>query len=342
MPPPKKSPAKQQTYVNYVDPSPAGVRYNLAFHAKYGDNEQMLRGVDEAYFTFFHKEFPELLQSSSPWNGKTSSSRSCCKCDIIKQVTSMTDIVKGIYDFTFFAKLNGKAGKFGTIFISAHGNKQAVALPVAAGTRRVSIKEFAVGLTIDSLTKTPPPGWSQEQFDELRGPFLGLNATFAMLKKAGDWFDKDTLIRFWVCFLGAPPASGQSDPLKTFGKLLVPDGSIMLEAPKSFSVGNYEYYTGNPPGKYIYDNLKKAKQLHPDCISETIADTNKKVLQSDEQKEAIENFGKGYLRPAPPPDRPNSKAEWAPLFGLREENSNTVIKQGDWANFSSKWRRVTT
>jgi hypothetical protein len=340
MAPPKKSPAKQQTYVSYVDPAATGDRYNLAFHARYGDNEPLLRGVDEAYFTFFHKEFPELLQSS-PWNGKTPSSRSCCKCDLIKQVTSMTDIIKGIYNFIFSARMNGKTGKFGTIFISAHGNKQAVALPVAAGTRRISIKEFAVGLTIDSLTKSPPAGWSQQQFDELRQPFLDLNATFAMLNKAGEWFDKDTLIRFWVCFLGTPPDPGQSDPLKTFGKLLVPNGSIMLEAPKTFSVGNYEFFTGGPPGKFIYDNMKKGKQLHPDIISEVIADSSKKTMQSDEQKEAIENFGKGYLQPAPPPDNPKSKAEWVPLFGLREENSNTVIKQGDWANFSSKWRRVT-
>ncbi len=342
MPPPKKSPSKQQTYVKYVDPVPAGVRYNLAFHAKYGENERVLRAVDEAYITFFHNEFPDLLNSSSPWNGKTPSSRSCCKCDVIKQVSSMTDIIKGIYDFTFSARLNGKVGKFGTIFISAHGSKQSVALPVAAGTRRVTIKEFAVGLTINALTKTPPQGWSQQQFDELRGPFIGLNATFAMLKKAADWFDNETLIRFWVCFLGTPPESGQADPLKTFGKLLVPNGSIMLEAPKTFSIGNYEYFTGNPPGKFIYDNLKKGKGLHPDIINEILSDGNKKIMTTDDQKEAIENFGKGYLRPAPLPDNPNSKAEWIPLFGLRDENSSTVVKQGDWANFSSRWRRVTT
>ncbi len=342
MAPPKKSAAKQQTYVKFVDPAPAGVRYNLAFHAGYGDDERLLRGTDEAYFAFFHKEFPELLESRSPWNKKSPSSRSCCKCDLIKQVSSMTDIIKSIYDFTFMAKLNGKAGKFGTILISAHGNKQAVALPVAAGTRRISIKEFAVGLTIDSLTKDPPAGWSKEQFDELREPFIGLNATFAMLKKAGDWFDKETLIRFWVCFLGSQPKSGQPDPLKTFGKLLAPNGSIMLEAPDTFSVGNYQFFTGNPPGKYIYDSLKKEKQLHPDIISEVITDVNKIVMQSDDQKDAIENFGNGYLRPAPPPDKPNSKAQWAPLFGLREENSNKDISQGDWANFSRHWRRVTT
>jgi hypothetical protein len=342
MAPPKKSAAKQQTYVKFVDPAPAGVRYNLAFHAGYGNRERLLSEVDKTYFAFFHDEFPELLKSSSPWNNKTPFSRSCCKCHLIKQVSSMTDIIKSIYNFTFMAELDGKPGKFGTILISAHGNRQAVALPVAAGTRRISIKEFAVGLTINSMTEKPPAGWSKEQFEELREPFIALEATFAMLKKAGKWFDKETLIRFWVCFLGSQPEPGQPDPLKTFGKLLAPNGSIMLEAPNTFSTGNYQYFTGGPPGKYIYDSLKKENQLHPDIVSEVITDVNKKILHSDEQKDAIENFGKRYLRPAPLPDNPNSKAQWVPLFGLSEENSNNSVKQGDWANFSRHWRRVTT
>lgn len=326
--------------VEIVDPQPPD-RYNLAFYAKYGQGEEILRACDKAYLTFYHETFPDLLNKNDPWNGKTPQSRTVCKCEVIEEVPSISQIVAKLADFV----IDKKKGKFGTILISAHGSRESIALPLSTGSRRVSMDEMEVGLdNVDVLGKDKPESWTDARWRELRSGFLSLQHQMQRLQKnqqiaGGSWFDKDTLIRFWVCFFGEDPRPGRTDPMKKFGELLAPDEHLMLEGSKVFTVGEIRTFTGQPPGEYIYKQCVKGKWCHPDVIAEIDSEVDKKRLNTQDIKTARATFGGQILFSPPTPGQQNCNDQWIPVFAIAHNNQN--IYQGNWNAFKQRWRRVT-
>ena len=344
-----RNPAQQRRQaVSFVDPVPPGDRYNLAFHAKYGPREVILREVDKRFFEFYHSNLPGMIQSSTPWASsglvKTPSSRTTCKCEEINEVESICDIVAGLYRFV--TDPNRPAKKFGTIFISAHGGPQGVALPIARGAPRVSVEELGRGLRkISSISRQAPTGFTQQRWDQLRGPLLRLETQLSMLGRRIDArFDEHSMIRFWVCYLGQSPAAGAPDSLQMFGRILVPSSAMILEAPRVVSTAGAIHYTGSPPGTAIWNHLRRSRYLHPDVVNDVESDVGGHRFTGSDLNDAHEEFGTRMLTPGQPPGRRvRNVAGWVPVFGLsrRQGGRTQNIRQGQWSRYHPLWRRVT-
>lgn len=329
--------------MTYVEPVPPGDRYNLAFHARYGDHEVLLREVDAHYFRLYHDELPQLISSQSPWNsagsGKNPSSRSTCRCDLIQQVRSINDIVRALYDFISSPMRPHKL--IGTIFISAHGSANAVSLPISPGARVLSVAQLGEALFhVSAIDTTAPRGFPQAVWDEIRRPLQTLETNLTMLRRRIDgWFDAHSLIRFWVCNLGQDPAGGAADPLAAFGRILVPHAPLSVEAPRGRSLATFTYYTGSPPGRRVYLDEQRRHHLHPDVVAEVESNPSQLRYTGQELNEARDAFGSSSLRSGPPPEQTDAARQWVPIFAV--QGGRGPVYQGQYQTFRTRWRTVS-
>jgi hypothetical protein len=302
----------------------------------------LLREVDAQFFQLYHAEMPQMLNSQSPWNsggnGKTPSSRVTCRCHLIQQVQSINDIVRGLYDF--ISDPNRPRKTIGTLFVSAHGSFNAVSLPITPGAAVLSVPQLGEALShVPQIGTEAPRGFPQAVWDNIREPLHRLEANLAMLRRRIDgWFDAHSLIRFWVCNLGRTPAAGAADPLAAFGRLLVPNSPLSVEAPTGRSLASFVFYTGSPAGRQVYRDEQRRNRLHPDVVSEVESDPQQRRFTGQDLNEARDTFGSSLLRAGPPPGQQAVNRQWVPVFAL--EGRRGPVYQGQYRAFRGLWRTV--
>lgn len=310
--------------VSFVDPIPAGERVNLAFYYKYGPKETLLREVDKAFFKFYHEHLPYMLDSYTPWAKKAPGSRVSCKCDELYQIESFAEIVTKLKDFL----LSNRDKKIGTIFISGHGSRSSLSIPVAPGAPIISVDQMIAGLeNAFNISNKPPRGWSQHLWNQCRPGFERLDIALATLQKfVANQFDEHSLIRFWVCFLGASPRN-----LEIIGRLIVPHGKVVIEAPKVRSVA----YLRGWSGKGAFNDMRRKKYLHPDIAAEVLSDNNLVKFVGTDKRDAIDNFSGDVIQTT----RVEKISTWYPAFGL-EYKKNKYVYPGKYKTFRNYWTTV--
>lgn len=322
---PKKAtgvrPNKQK--VTFEELAPSGDRVNVAFCYKYKPKETLLREGDKAFFKFYHEHLPYMLNSYNPWAKKAPSSRVSCKCKVY-EISSFAEIVTKLKDFL----LDNRSKKIGTIFISGHGSRKSLSIPVAPGAPIISVDNMVTGLeNAFNLNDTPPPGWNQSLWDQCRPGFERLDIALATLQKiVSKQFDEHSLIRFWVCFLGV-----RARNLEIIGRLIVPHGKVTIEAPKVRSVCELRSWGG--PG--AFRNMKRKNYMHPDIAAEVLSNSTGTKFTGEDRKDAIDNFDSDVIQTT----RVRKSTSWYPVFGL-EYKRDKYIYQGKYKKFRKYWTTV--
>jgi len=257
---------------------------------------------------------------------------------LIRQVRSIDDIVRSLYDFV--SDMNRPRKPIGTIFISAHGSYNAVALPITSGARVLSVPQLGSALSaVPQIGNEAPSGFTQAVWDEIREPLHRLESNLLMLRKRiDDWIDAQSLIRFWVCNLGQVRGQGGADPLAAFGRMLVPNSPLTVEAPRVRSLASFIFYTGSPKGSQVFLDEKRRNRLHPDVVSEIESNAEQIRFSGQDLDDAHDVFGSELLRPGPPPGEKAADRQWVPVFAL--QGSHGPIHQGQYKGFRGLWRSV--
>lgn len=286
-----------------------------------------------------------MLGSSAPWSGKTPSSRTTCRCDLISEVSSLQDLVRKLADF--FRAHSSAQKKIGTIFISAHGSAQSVSLPVVRGGPIVSVEELGRGLAVaGSLPDRAPDGFAQTRWNALRGPLHQVaNALIPLHREVNgwQWFDEHSMIRFWLCNVGQQPPPRAPDAMTTFARMLVPRNPLIVEGPIVRSIGAYQMFPSNTPDGNMWRGLRRARgrvdYLHPDVVSEVESDQAGQRFTGTDLRDAHEYFI-GRFRSSSSIPTVSGSGDWVPVFGL-EERPGRVVYQGrrHWQRYKALWRR---
>lgn len=345
----QRTPARPvSTTVSYEDPVPPGDRYNLAFSSEYDLNntdDQFLRTVDRRFFEWYHSRLPDMLNSSAPWSGKTPASRTTCKCDVVSEVSSLLDLVQKLTDF--FQRRAADKKKIGTIFISAHGSARTVALPISRGAPIVTVEELGRGLAVaGNLPANAPQGFAQARWEQLRGPLHQVANALISLHRASngwEWFDEQSMIRFWLCNVGQPPPAGAPDAMTTFARTLVPSNPLIVEGPTVRSLGGYQMFSSGTSDGALWRGLRgggrRREYLHPDMVSEVESDQHAQRFTGDDLRDSHEYFISRFRSSSSLPGVSGS-GSWVPVFGL-ESRSNRPVYPGQWRQFKALWRRET-
>lgn len=138
--------------------------------------------------------------------------------------------------------------------------------------------------------------------------------------------------------MGAPPQRGQSDSLRVFGRVLLPQGHLTIEAPRRRSIASIRTYR-NPTGMRIFRYMSRRRLLHPDVRAEIESDSNNNRFTGFDLRDARREFGQRVLHNPPPPGMQNQD-QWFPIFGV-ERRRNQVIYPGSYRAFRRLWRSVT-
>jgi len=181
-----------------------------------------------------------------------------------------------------------------------------------------------------SLSTRPPKGWSSDLWQKCLPGFQKLEVQLSMLeRRTPKFFDAESMIRFWVCFLGADAKN-----LETVGRIFVKSGPLQVEAPKVRSLGG-DWAWSRSDGRGAFNDMARRKFLHPDVTAAVKSDDANVLLSAKDLRDGTETFEQTGIQTTSVEGRTN----WFPYFGLEKPDKKYVFP-GDYRSFRSYWRNV--